>query len=274
MINKTTCRIAKRPIAFFIFALLANVAPAQQTHVIEPAVMEVSYHVVMGESTDDYALRIGKQVSQFFSYNKLRSDSLGSNKETARIVLNELLEQVQKRHNHEAVKSVSSPGLMDFLYTNLCKDSISIYTQIMGDRFRIVEPIPAFDWAISEDSTRLIMGFNCHLATTSFRGRQWQVWYTEDIPLMLGPWKLGGLPGLILSADVEGFISYTAVGIKTEHVSPVTFYNWYNKKFETIDRKKYLRARNSPNAYPTRTRPVPPLELDWMEEDTVNTETK
>lgn len=246
-----------------------------QNHVsIEPAIMEVSYHVVFGESTDYYALRIGKDVNEFFSYERLRVDSLISNPETSMIALNEMLEKAKKKHNREEVQSINSPGHNDYLYTDLRKDSISIYTSMMGTYYRIIEPLPALNWTISEDSTRLIMGFTCHLATTNFRGRAWRAWYTEDIPVLLGPWKLHGLPGLILSAEVNGFINYTATSIKTKNVSPVTFYNWWNKKSEDIDRKKYLKANNNPNAYPKGTQMVPPLELDWMEEDSVKPETK
>lgn len=247
---------------------------AQKQVPIEPAMMEVSYHVVFGNNTDNYALRIGKNVSEFFSYDKLRSDSLGSNPETVMVILNEELERMKKLHNKESVDSHHSLGCGDYLYTNFPNDSVSTYTSVMGIGYRIVEPMPTIDWTICEDSTRLIMGFNCHLATTTFRGREWKAWYTEDIPIMRGPWKLGGLPGLILCAEVESFISYTATVVKTANVSPVTFYNWWNKKFEDIDRKKHLKASNNPKTYPKGTQMTPPLELDWIEVGNANPQAK
>lgn len=42
-----------------LLALGITEIKAQQTHVIEPAVMEVNYHVIFGHNYDDYALRIG-----------------------------------------------------------------------------------------------------------------------------------------------------------------------------------------------------------------------
>jgi GLPGLI family protein len=43
--------------------------------------------------------------------------------------------------------------------------------------------------------------YDCSHATGKFRGREYDVWYTPDIPIPSGPFKLGGLPGLILEAQ-------------------------------------------------------------------------
>ncbi|SEH59739.1 GLPGLI family protein [Paenimyroides aquimaris] len=45
-----------------------------------------------------------------------------------------------------------------------------------------------------------IEGLKCQKATTQFRGREWEVWYTTEIPMYYGPWKFYGLPGLIVLA--------------------------------------------------------------------------
>ncbi len=56
------------------------------------------------------------------------------------------------------------------------------------------------EWKFS-DSTKLIGKFKCKKAVTTFRGREFEAWYTEEIPPSNGPWKLDGLPGLILEAQ-------------------------------------------------------------------------
>lgn len=55
-------------------------------------------------------------------------------------------------------------------------------------------------WEIEEKSKDSILGFACKKATGKFRGRVYTVWFTEEIPARFGPWKLNGLPGLILEA--------------------------------------------------------------------------
>lgn len=59
------------------------------------------------------------------------------------------------------------------------------------------------NWRL-EKETKKIGNFNCSKATCNFRGRDYIVWYAKEIPANFGPWKLNGLPGLILEAyDIE-----------------------------------------------------------------------
>jgi GLPGLI family protein len=55
-------------------------------------------------------------------------------------------------------------------------------------------------WILIPDSTKQFGSFTCEKATGHFRGRDYEVWYAPDIPIPSGPFKLGGLPGLIFEA--------------------------------------------------------------------------
>lgn len=46
---------------------------------------------------------------------------------------------------------------------------------------------PKMEWKINEDSIKNILGYDCQLAETDFRGRNWKAWFTIDIPLSYGP---------------------------------------------------------------------------------------
>ncbi|WP_375712327.1 GLPGLI family protein [Mesonia ostreae] len=54
-------------------------------------------------------------------------------------------------------------------------------------------------WQLENDF-KMISGYRCQKATIRFRGRNYIAWFAPKIPLPYGPWKLNGLPGLILEA--------------------------------------------------------------------------
>ncbi|MFC6097227.1 GLPGLI family protein [Flavobacterium qiangtangense] len=70
---------------------------------------------------------------------------------------------------------------------------------LLGNQIYTKEVAPDMNWKISKEIKK-IGKFNCKKATSNFRGRIYTAWFTSDIPLPYGPWKLHGLPGLILEA--------------------------------------------------------------------------
>ena len=64
------------------------------------------------------------------------------------------------------------------------------------------EPTPDITWTRT-DETLNVSGYLCQQAMATFRGLEWHVWYTEEIPSSAGPWRLRGLPGLIVKAESE-----------------------------------------------------------------------
>ena len=76
------------------------------------------------------------------------------------------------------------------------------------------ETIPNIPWKVKSEY-KTVSGLYCQKAVGYFRGRVYTVWFTEEIPVSLGPWKLQGLPGLILEAqDDKGIFYYQATKIK------------------------------------------------------------
>lgn len=113
------------------------------------------------------------------------------------------------------------------------------------------EKIPVMKW-MQQDSVKMVCGYRCRKATTSFRGRTYVAWYTPDLPFQEGPWKLCGLPGLILEAyDEDRHYFYSASEIVLSPCYPVTFYNWYEKEHKPMERTEYLtRLYQQESQYP------------------------
>lgn len=80
--------------------------------------------------------------------------------------------------------------------------------------YRCIEQLPPQQWTMTGD-TLTVLGYLCQKATTDFGGRSYNAWFTTEVPLNDGPWKLYGLPGLILKvvSDDQVF-SFEAIGIE------------------------------------------------------------
>lgn len=68
---------------------------------------------------------------------------------------------------------------------------------IADESFIVSDSYDPFNWEITTE-TKVIAGYSCYGAKTSFRGRDYIAYFTPEIPLSSGPYKFGGLPGLIL----------------------------------------------------------------------------
>ncbi len=72
------------------------------------------------------------------------------------------------------------------------------------------------------DEKKNIGSFECFKAKTKFRGREYTAWYTISVPVSFGPWKLNGLPGLIVEAtDESGLVQFRLKKIETINVKNV-----------------------------------------------------
>ena len=93
---------------------------------------------------------------------------------------------------------------------------LTLFDSYMFEHDLHMEPFSEIKWHIVEDSTRSVLGYECRMATTEYHGRKWTAWFAPEIPVCDGPWKLRGLPGLILEATEEkGHHSFIADGIET-----------------------------------------------------------
>ncbi|QXP78924.1 MULTISPECIES: GLPGLI family protein [Winogradskyella] len=99
-----------------------------------------------------------------------------------------------------------------------------------------------FNWVITEESKK-IGEYVCYKATTqNFRGRNYEVWFTYDIPVPTGPWKFHGLPGLILEVhDDKNIINITFNNIKQNNKTKA-YYAIPTSK-EVYNLKEYLKER-------------------------------
>ncbi len=134
-----------------------------------------------------------------------------------------------------------------YVFKNKGDSIVTVYDQAgMFDKGYYSDPLAEMVWEVG-DSVKIVLGYECVMAETDYHGRQWTVWFTPDIPIQDGPWKLCGLPGLILEAyESTGQHQFIATGIQSSNQEIVPIYN--PKKYDKMSRKDMLRGMRQ---YPT-----------------------
>lgn len=122
---------------------------------------------------------------------------------------------------------------------DLNKSKVTQYAKsIQLNCYVIEEAVHPMKWKI-EKETKTIAGVNVQKARCYFRGRYFTAWFAPSIQMKNGPWKLGGLPGLIL----EAYDDKKEVWFLFESIKPV---NWIPDQLPVMNGRKvtlktYLR---------------------------------
>jgi len=155
--------------------------------------------------TENMGLYIGKTSSVYRSYDNV-------------------LEQVEFKKQVQAAMASSPDGRIQ-IHRNSKGSRVEYYQfpndkelarkePLVMDTYLIDDVLPAIDWKISSD-TATFGGLHCQKATGHFKGRDYTAWFCPDMPLHVGPWKLNGLPGVIVQAyDAKKDVQFMFDGVE------------------------------------------------------------
>ena len=129
---------------------------------------------------------------------------------------------------------------MPTVWTGYPNGQTTVRDWIFPHEFEGCEPTPEIAWTLTDD-TLTIGGYLCQTATCKFRGVEWHVCYTEEIPSAAGPWRLHGLPGLIVKAESEAH-TFCLTELRQEH-TPITAPE-KNPDVQRMAYAKLLKHRN------------------------------
>ncbi|MDO4225202.1 MAG: GLPGLI family protein, partial [Bergeyella zoohelcum] len=73
-------------------------------------------------------------------------------------------------------------------------------------------------WEINENITKNILGYRCFQAKTKYRGRNYMVYFTKELPYIVGPRMFYGLQGAVLEVEEEqGLLKIIVTKIEEKH---------------------------------------------------------
>ncbi|MDE5821399.1 MAG: GLPGLI family protein [Paramuribaculum sp.] len=176
------------------------------------------------------ALRIGDNGAVFTDYLTFEADSITNS---------DLSDEEKAAFSENA-------GKVDFFFVpeivqNIPEGVLTVTDQAAITIGSYTEPFGDIEWNLTEE-TDTIAGYKVNAAVGSYGGREWKVWFTEEIPVPFGPWKLAGLPGLVLMAkDSENIHEFKLISFTKCDVPMVQKKNPAEVK---TDRNKFIEIKN------------------------------
>jgi GLPGLI family protein len=131
--------------------------------------------------------------------------------------------------------------MMPEVWTNYPDGKTTVRDAIPPSIYETQEARTPIDWTLT-DNTVTIGSYLCKTATCQLHGRRWTVRYCEDIPTTAGPWKLCGLPGLIVEAVSDDDIHrFTLTDL--QHATAPVYYET-NAITSKTSEEKLIKNRN------------------------------
>jgi GLPGLI family protein len=209
--------------------------------VLDTALVAIDYRVSYRNSHDShldvrYRLLCGKQISLFYSVAQ-------QNENMARYKNNWSDEELDEFYAAGVPTIVIPTEVYSTAEEVRARHNIPFADDIM---YEYREATTHIEWQLT-NQTREICGYLCSSAEAMFGGRMWRVWFAPEIPISSGPWLLGDLPGMILSAeDSDGDFRFEMEGISQKN-EEIRLYDWITKQ---ITKKQWLKFEKNAHLNP------------------------
>mgnify|MGYP002619710778 FL=1 len=193
-----------------------------------------------GKTAKDWlVLQIGKNMSKCYSYYSMQVDSIFASPDRDVILRQQINAAIGSKTEwpHKRMKA--------YVYKNYPQGKMTITDGLLMQDYIYEDTLYAQNWVI-QDSSKLILGHECQKAVCHYRGHCWTAWFAMDIPITDGPWKLCGLPGLIMEATSEdNSHAFKLLGMEKVSKEPIVFSKTYvgNNKFEKTTFEKFLKEQ-------------------------------
>jgi len=235
----------KKNYLYIAIAIIVMTTPISQTvfsqKVIDKALYRCQYKTTTLKdtldmsylSTDVMNLDIGENSVVFYSSRKDEKDAYTRKMtESGSFDMNTIKESPKGVNNYK-------------VYTNYPNGKITYQDELVGRRnnYYYEEDLLPIQWTITSEK-KLILKYNCQKATCSYMGRNYEAWFTTEIPIKYGPYKFSGLPGLILKLhDTKNHYVFEATGFEQLLTPENIIYDV--KGFQKISKNDFLKIQYS-----------------------------
>lgn len=198
----------KKYIVVFVFLIVFFNARAQ-----DPVELNITYNFSyirdLKDKTDPYksemVLSIAKSGSRYTTEYLFKRNSVAAIK----------LRKAQREKSEAVIAGGGARNALGFpsltvtnsgtisneeIFIDKTKPIMTVSDKIGFKWYHFYAPVPQINWELSSEK-KVISGYKCQKAFGQYGGRIYEAWFAPDLPYTFGPWKLAGLPGLILAAN-------------------------------------------------------------------------
>ncbi|MGK6342419.1 GLPGLI family protein [Chryseobacterium sp. DT-3] len=219
-----------KKIGIIALALLMQHISAQNNRFVYQVTMKPDAENKSDIKTENAYLDISAEKSLFYSENRYKRDSI-------------LQKAFQGGGGRGSVSREQMEGVRTNINYSVEKDKASQKTYFkdrIGRDVYVYEEDRPLNWKMSSETTK-IGDYKVQKATTDFAGRIWTAWFTTDLPYQDGPYKFGGLPGLIVKVeDDKGDYSFDLM--KNYKIAEIVTLNQFGNTLK-VKRSDYVKQQ-------------------------------
>ena len=170
----------------FIALFLAQLSMAQTSRFVYQVTMKSDSTDKANATIETARLDISPEKSLFYGEGRIKRDSV--------------MQRMRETRNFDRNAMQNLRSSIDYIVEkDLIKNITYFKTRLGRDQFTYEED-RKMDWKILPETVK-IGEYEAQKAETTFAGRKWYAWFTQDIPFQDGPYKFKGLPGLIVKLE-------------------------------------------------------------------------
>ena len=219
---------------FLLFSVLALVSLAQEVYPTEYEIQYSLEYSIFGDNLDTKQTEVlylfsSPQTSVFMNHNTAKKEEINKN-------IERMLQSGSIDMNKAGRKTTDFPLE---IYKNLHEGKTLVKGELAEKNYVYQESQVPLDWNITSES-KDYSGYQTQKATTSFAGRDYEAWFTMEIPLADGPYVFSGLPGLIVELyDTQNHYHFSLLSVeKLEEPK-----DWELGKVEEVSKEDYKEIR-------------------------------
>jgi len=204
-------------------------------------------------------LYLGDKFSRFSSLGNMIKDSLS--------------ETIDKSNRSMAefsrIRSMTPETDFDYkIFKDREAGELRFIEKIFKDKVRYSEDLKLQTWQIDPQNDT-ILGYQVQKASTIFAGRDYEAWFTPEIPIPDGPYKFNGLPGLILKInDSKNEYAFTLTGFQKLKTSSSPLKQI--EDYRLVDKKDFLRLKENFQRDPLTAMSNAGVKIGWSKEQARN----